>query len=114
MCPGDPISITCTHNDDGFTTRWAVTGNSAATCVETVSHGVEIPPDETCGLFAITMISGASSFPNFTSTTMTNATAALNGAVVECFFSGAPTSLAGNVAINVLGEVNVSIVSQHT
>ena len=62
-----------------------------------------MPPDDTCGLFTITTISGASSPMMLTSTAQTTATEALNGAVVECFSSGLDTSLLGNITINVLG-----------
>ena len=105
MCPGVPISLTCVHdNNASGVTRWRVTGTSTANCDENVGHGVLMPPDDMCGLFTITMISGSASSTVFTSTAQTTATEALNGAVVECFSSGLQTSLLGNITINVLGK----------
>ena len=103
VCPGDPISITCTHENDGsVTTRWRVTGTTTADCQEIVGHGdVAMPPDDICGIFTITMISGTSSPIMFTSTAQTTATEALNGA---CFSSGASSSIVGNITLLVLGE----------
>ena len=99
VCPGDVISITCTHDNDAVgITGWVVSGTATADCNVGVSHGV--PMDTTCGLFTITMISGPSG-PTFSSTAQATATEALNGATVQCFSSGLPTSLVGNVTINV-------------
>ncbi len=83
VCPGYPISITCSHDNTGsFTTRWVVTGTTdATTCTETIAHGSLTPPDDTCGVFTITMISGSASITMFTSTAQAIATEALNGAV---------------------------------
>ena len=104
VCPGVPISLTCTHdNNNSGVTRWIVTNTSTANCEVTVAHGSPMPPDDMCGLFTITMISGSASSTMFTSTAQTTATEALNGAVVECFSSGLDTSLLGNITINVLG-----------
>ncbi len=108
MCPGVPISLTCTHNNDNSgVTRWRVTNTSTANCEVTVAHGSTMPPDAVCvpsGLFTITTISGTLSPTMFTSTAQTTATEALNGAVVECFSSGLGSSLLGTVTINVLGR----------
>ncbi len=104
VCPGVPLSFTCTHdNTASGVSRWRVTGTSTADCVRSVGHGEAMPMEEMCGLFTITMISGTSSPTMFTSTAQTNATDAINGAVVECFSSGLDSSLLGNVTINVLG-----------
>ncbi len=103
MCPGVPLSFTCTHDNIVGVTRWRVTGTSTADCTRTLSHGEPMPMDEMCGLFTITMISGTSSSTMFTSTAQTDATEALNGAVVECFFSGLDVTFLGNITINVLG-----------
>ena len=82
-----------------------VTGTTdATTCTEAIAHGALTPPDDTCGVFTITMISGSASITMFTSTAQAIAMEALNGAVVECFSSGAPNSMVGNITINVLGE----------
>ncbi len=105
MCPGVPISLTCTHdNDNSGVTRWIVTNTATANCEESVAHGSLMPPDDMCGLFTITMISGTFSPTMFTSTAQTTATEAINGAVVECFSSGLDTSLIGNITINILGK----------
>ena len=82
-----------------------MTRSTTADCQEIVGHGdVAMPPDDMCGIFTITMISGTSSPAMFISTALTTATEALNGAVVECFSSGASSSIVGNITIEVLGE----------
>ena len=97
VCPGDFISITCTHsNIASAVTRWEVSGSSVS-CVTTIVHS---SPDTTCGLFAITMISGPSG-PTFNSTALITATEGLNGSVVKCFDSGLNTPV-GNTSIKVL------------
>ena len=97
VCPGDFISITCTHNNTlSGVTRWEVRGSSAS-CDKTIVHGT---PDTTCGPFVITMISGTSG-PTFHSTAQITATEGLNGSVVECFDTGLD-SLVGNINIKVL------------
>ncbi len=102
VCLGVPLSFTCTHDNTATgVTRWRVTGTSTANCDENVGHGALMPPDDMCGLFTITMVSGTSSPTLFTSTSQTTATEDLNGAVVECFSSGLPTSLVGNITIDV-------------
>ncbi|XP_064393493.1 mucin-2-like [Halichondria panicea] len=117
VCPGVPISLTCVHdNNASGVTRWRVTGTSTANCEEAVAHASLMPPDDMCGLFTITMISGTSSPTMFTSTAQTTATEAINGAVVECFSSGLDTSLVGNITINVLSiptpDLSIEQVSQ--
>ena len=101
MCPGDFVSIMCSHgNDQSGVTRWEVIDNPTAACTHTVSHGS--PVNSTCGPFTITMISGSTD-PPFNSTAQTTATEALDGARVQCFSSGLPDSLIGNATIRVLG-----------
>ena len=97
VCPGDFISIACSHNTpDLGITRWEVSQtNSSADCNEAVAHGA--PVDTSCGLGNITMISGST--PPFNSTFQARATEELNGALVQCFYSGHPDTLVGNVSI---------------
>ena len=96
VCPGDFISITCSHNTTLGITRWEVSQtNSSADCNAAVSHGA--PLDTACGLGNITMISGST--PPFNSTFQARATEELNGALVQCFYGGHQDSLVGSVSI---------------
>ncbi len=46
VCPGVPISLTCTHdNDNSGVTRWTVTNTSTANCEEAVAHVSLMPLD---------------------------------------------------------------------
>ena len=85
VCPGDFIAITCTHDNlTSGVTRWVVSDTPSANCSETVSH--DSPVDTSCGLLNITMISGSTG-PAVNSTAQTTATEALDGALVQCFYS---------------------------
>ena len=97
VCPGDLISITCSHNNTAVgITRWRVSQtNSSADCNVAVSHGA--PMDTACGLSNITMNSGST--PPFKSTFQARATKQLNGALVQCFSSGRSDSQVGSFSI---------------
>ena len=100
VCPGDSISITCTHdNVAGQLTRWILPGGNS-TC--TVVHDGSPPPN--CYLFNITMISDNSG-PSLSSTAQIAATESLNSARVECLAGGLLTSpQVGNITIRVFGK----------
>ena len=100
VCPGDSISIICTHgNVAGWLTRWILPGgNSSCTVVHDGS------PPLNCDPFNITMISDNSG-PTLSSTAQTVATESLNSARVECLAGGLSTSpQVGNITIRVIGE----------
>ena len=98
MCPGEFISITCSHDTTLGITRWEVSQtSSSADCNVAVSHGGSTPTDTACGVGNITMISGF--IPPFNSTFQVVAIEELNGALVQCFYSGLQSSLVGNVSI---------------
>ncbi len=104
MCPGDSISITCTHdNTAGEQTRWVVTNNTGAVeCEAIVRHIARI--QLTCGPFAITMISDNSG-PTVTSTAVTSDTSSVNGNTVQCFAGGLSSSPeVGSLNVSVLGK----------
>ncbi len=55
MCPGVPLSITCSHdNTASGVSRWKVTGTISQNCNRVVGDG--IPQDDTCNAFVITMV----------------------------------------------------------
>ena len=91
VCPGDSISITCTHdNVAGQHTRWILPGLTT-TCI--VVHDGSLPPN--CSPFTITMISDSSG-PTLSSTAQINAQInafeSLNSARVVCLAGGPLTS----------------------
>ena len=100
-CPGDLISLTCTHsNFAGELTRWRVSG--AVNCDVIVSHITQ--SEQFCGPFTITMISDNNG-PNVSSTAQTSDTAAVDGVTVECFAGALSMSpLAGSSNISILGK----------
>ena len=98
VCPGDSISITCTHdNVAGQLTRWILNGVSC-----TVVHDGSPPPN--CSPFNITMISDSSG-STLSSTVQIAATESLNSGRVECLAGGLLTSpQVGNITIRVIGK----------
>ena len=100
VCPGDSISITCTHdNVAGQLTRWILPG-VVYTCY--VTHDGSPPPN--CSPFNITMISDNSG-PTLSSTAQFAANESLNSARVECLAGGLLSSpQVGNITIRVIGK----------
>ena len=100
VCPGNSISITCTHdNVAGQLTRWILPGVNS-TCP--VVHDGSPPPN--CNPFNITMISDSSG-STLSSTAQTVATESLNSARVECVAGGLLTSpQVGNITIRLIGK----------
>ena len=97
-CPGDPISITCTHNITiGAITEWRLPGVSAQ-CL--VVHGSPNLP--ICAPFTVTMVSGGSTL---SSTVEITATEGLSGEV-ECL-SGQNAAL-----VSVLASINISVAGE--
>ena len=99
VCPGDSISITCTHdNVDDLLTRWILPGVSI--CF--VTHDGQSPPN--CSPFTITMVSDGSG-QTLKSTIWTTVTESLDGTVVECRAGGFSTSSqVGNITIKIYGN----------
>ncbi len=100
-CPGDRISITCTHNitaGDGLT-RWELPGVSLCLLV----HDGSTPQ---CDPFTITMISDDSGTTVSSTVEMTVTDRALDGEMVECRAGSSATNspLVGSVNISVLGK----------
>ena len=105
VCPGDSISITCTHdNVAGQHTRWILPGvNSSCTVV----HDGSPPPN--CSPFNITIITDNSG-STLSSTAQINSSESLNiaRARVECFAGNLLTSpLVGNITIRVIGKQEI-------
>ena len=100
VCPGDSVSITCTHgNVVGQLTRWILPGVTS-TC--TVVHDGSPPPN--CSPFTITMITDSSG-STLSSTAQIAATESLNSAEVVCLAGGLLTSpQVGNITIRVIGK----------
>ena len=98
MCPGDSISVTCTHdNVADLLTRWIIPGVSI--CF--VTHDGQSPPD--CSPFTITMVSDGSGL-TLSSTIRTTVTESLDDTVVECRAGGFSTSpQVGNITIRIYG-----------
>ena len=107
VCPGDSISITCTHdNIEDKLTRWILPGNTS-TCL--VVHDGSPPPN--CSPSNITMISDNSG-PTLSSTAQIAATESLNSARVVCVAGGPLTSpQVGNITIRVIGKQESRILS---
>ena len=104
MCPGEQISLTCTHdNVAGEQTRWQMIQNGNSTCTRVVSH-TATQREELCGdSFTIFMISDNSG-PTLNTTLQTTATESLEGTIVVCYAGGLSTSpQAWNVTIHVIG-----------
>ncbi len=102
MCPGDSVSITCTHdNGAGELTHWVITG--AVDCSVIVSHVTQ--DDADCGPFTISMISNNNG-PTVNSTAVTRDTSAINGITVQCLDGGLSTSAeVGSLNVSVFGKV---------
>ena len=100
VCPGNSISITCTHdNVAGQHTRWILPGLTTA-C--TVVHEGSSHPN--CSPFNITMISDSSG-STLSSTAQINASESLNSARLECLAGGLLTSpQVGNITVRVNGK----------
>ena len=98
-CPGDRISITCTHNiTSSALTQWRLPGVDS--CL--IAHGLPAPQ---CLPFTVTMVSDGSG-PMLNSTVAIIATEGLSGEV-ECL-SGlniASLSVLASVDISVAGEI---------
>ncbi len=105
VCPGNSISITCTHNNTvGEQTRWRVTASDtgAVECEATATHSSQI--EQLCGPFTINMISNNSG-PTVTSTAVSSDTSSVNGVTVQCFAGGlAASPEVGSLNISVLGK----------
>ena len=100
VCPGDSISITCTHdNVAGQLTQWILPGvTSACTMVHDGS------PPSNCSPFNITMISDNSG-STLSSTAQIAANESLDSARVECLAGGHLTSpQVGSITIRVFGK----------
>ena len=99
VCPGDSVSITCTHEvTAGQQSYWTLPG--AAAC--TVPHdGITPPPN--CSPFTITMISDSSG-PTLSSTAVATVTESMDGDTVVCRAGGLASSpLVGSTTIRVNG-----------
>ncbi len=107
MCPGNSISITCTHNNTaGELTRWRVTASDtgAVECEATASHSSRI--EQLCGPFTITMVSDNTG-PTVTSTAVSSDTSSVNGITVQCFAGGLSSSPeVGSLNISRFGKVD--------
>ena len=100
VCPGELISLTCTHNMTNGQpfTRWILTNTTQ--CI--VGHEGETPLD--CSLFSFINVSNSSG-QTLASTVLFTATESLNGTVVECLAGGLISSpQVGNVTIHLKGK----------
>ncbi len=100
VCPGDRISVTCTHNNTaGITTRWELPDRS--TC--TVIHDGSTP---NCDPFTLTMISDFSG-PTLSSTIeITVSDRMLDSETIICIAGISATTSP------VVGSVNISVPSE--
>ena len=104
-CPGDPISIICTHNiTAGAITEWMLPGVSTQ-CL--VVHGTGNVPN--CAPFIVTMVSDNSG-PTLSSTVQITAMDGLSGEV-ECLSgqNAASLSVLASVNISVAGKIALDI-----
>ena len=102
-CPGDTISITCTHNITvGAITEWRLPGVTSQ-CL--VVHGSPSFPN--CAPFTVTMVSGGSTL---SSTVEITSTEGLSGEV-ECLSgqNAASVSVLASVNISVAGEIALNV-----
>ena len=99
MCPGELVSLTCTHNDvAGGLTRWQVSGPMS--CIRVVVHGAGLQED-VCGPFTITMISDTGS----TTLSSTFHIPATKSTVVTCSAGASESSpQVSNTTLNVLSK----------
>ncbi len=104
MCPGELVSLTCTHDNvvgRQTQTRWKVSG--PVSCVRLVIHDAGLQED-VCGPFTITMISDDSG-STLSSTIQIPATETLDTTVVTCLAGGSASSpQAGNTTLNVISK----------
>ena len=101
MCPGELVSLTCTHdNVVGGLTRWQVSG--PISCIRVVVHNTGLQED-VCGPFTITMIRDTGSM--LSSTFQIPASESLDTTVVTCLAGGSASSpQAGNTTLNVISK----------
>ena len=100
VCPGELISITCTHNITNGQpfTRWILPKTTQ--CI-VAYYGVSLL---NCGPFSFINVSDSSG-QTLTSTAQITATESLNGTVVECLAGGLISSpQVGNVSIHLRGN----------
>ena len=105
VCPGDLVSLICTHsNTGGEPTRWMIRYSGGYTCTRLVSH-VLIMDEDQCGPLTFTMISDNTG-PTVTSTALMTVTEEMDGALVSCKAGALLMSpQVGNTTIHVIGEV---------
>ena len=98
VCPGDSISITCTHEVTADQLSfWKLPG--VAACI--LAHYRSPPPN--CSPFTITMISDSSG-PTLSSTAVVTVTESMDDATVVCRAGGLASSpLVGNITIRING-----------
>ncbi len=108
VCPGDMVSLTCSHNNTGGElTRWQVSNESVMLCEELVRHSSGLS-ENFCDQFRISMISDVSG-STLNSTIVIPVIEALDGIVIECFAGGLSSSpLFGDVKLNVISKLLTS------
>ena len=110
VCPGELISITCTHNMTNGQpfTRWILPDTTQ--CI--VGHEGETPLG--CSPFSFINESNSSG-QTLTSTVLFKATESLNGTVIECLAGGLISSpQVGNVTIHLKGKYNKQLFLTYT
>ena len=102
VCPGELVSLTCTHDISDRLTRWQV--NGPISCDRLLLHGASEIQEDNCGPFTITMISNTSG-STLSSTIHIIATEALDSSVVTCLAGIDDLSpQVGNTTLNVIGK----------
>ena len=109
VCPGTIVSLTCSHDSIGDLTRWVI--GAPIVCSGAAIHTTN-PSGALCGTFTINMVSAVNQ-PTRMSTLVLAVDQSLNGAVVTCYAGGLTSDpLAGNLTIQVIGEI-IKLSSMH-
>ena len=102
VCPGTTVSLTCSHDSPNDLTRWEI--GAPIVCSTIAIHSTN-PSNTLCGTFTISMVS-AMNQPTRMSTLVLPADQSLNGSVVTCYAGGSTSDpQAGNLTIQVIGEI---------
>ncbi len=102
VCPGELVSLTCTHNISDRLTHWQVRGPMS--CDRILLHDASEIQKDNCGLFTITMISNTSG-STLSSTIHIISTEALDSSVVTCLADIDNLSpQVGNTTLSVIGK----------
>ena len=105
-CSGDPIEITCSHNQvDTTSTTWRI--SPPVNCSTIITH-TRVPDTPPCGSSMITFQDVTAAMPGtivLSSTAIITADILMSGSIVECRGGNRVGSISvGNISLCVVGE----------